>query len=639
MLPRNPFNTTYAEMINSSDSFLSLYDYSLFGKDSNDNRPFVFPEMFSQVVIFSSSPGGGKSSLFHLFSPDVLNNVVVSKEQYRDIWNYLFSLNVIDEKGVNLLGIEFSCARNYSIIEDVFDKRFSKQIFFALLNVRLLKEALKSILVLNKATKKDLKKITFVDMPEEITSFIDANWNGQDIYNWACEQEKELCFSIDNMDESVKIDSMHSYLSIIQLFDASKILYNGKQFVKKVLFLLDDIHKLTTNQRTILKSSLFVVRRRPGVWLAQRSYALNENEILGPDANIERDYYIRQLENQEDIGRNSKFNKALISVADKRAKAYSMDIPSFSSCISYSINTNSEITKNLEKALNDILSYTERYISADKIDRYIHSDSFYDKVVLARTVKILIDRKKNKSQLALFDCFFEPTQEELIKIQTEVTLKNAAEYYLAVEYDLPYYYGIEKLQLLSSGNIYQFLNYCGAIFERKISYAYNKKRMNSKVSATEQDQIIRRISKQRWEELDVLYINSKEIKQFISNIVVICEHTRELGAASYNGGTFTGIGIKEDLFRTILDSHSEIKRLLAECVSANVLKKKTIKQGTKGERVEVFYLNRWLCVCFNLPLAYGGWKHCNNQLLEHILNDNTLMFKEYYLLRREQFDE
>lgn len=639
MLPRNPFNTTYAEMINSSDSFLSLYDYSLLSKDSNDNRPFVFHEMFSQVVIFSSSPGGGKSSLFHLFSPDILNTVVVSKEQYEDIWSYLFSLNAIDEKGVNLLGVEFSCARNYSIIEDVFDKRFSQQIFFALLNVRLLKEALKSILVLNKATKKDLGKITFTDMPEEITSFIDVNWDGRDIYNWACKQEKELCFSIDNMDESIKIDSMHSYLSIIQLFDASKILYDGKRFIKKVLFLLDDIHKLTTNQRAILKNSLFVVRNRPGVWLAQRSYALNENEILGPDATVERDYYFRQLENQEDIGKNSKFNKALISVANKRAKAYSVDIPSFSSCISNSININSVITKTLQKALNDILSYTEKYISVDTIKSYIHSDSLYDKVVLARVVKILIDRKKNKSQLALVNSFYEPTQEELKKMQTDASIKNAAEYYLAVEYCLPYYFGIERLQLLSFGNIYQFLSYCGAIFERKISYAYNKKRMNSKVTATEQDQIIRRVSKQRWEELDVLYVNSKRIKQFISNVVEICVHTRELGAASYNGGTFTGIGIKEDLFRKILESHPDIKKLLAECVSANIIKKRTIKQGTKGERVEVFYLNRWLCVYFNLPLAYGGWKPCSCQLLEHLFNDDILMFKNFYLLRREQFDE
>ena len=162
-------------MIDSSDSFLALYDYSLFANENSDNRRFLFPEIFSQVVFFSSSPGGGKSSLFHLFSPDVLSNVWNSKEQHKDLWKYLFDLETVDDVGVRMLGIEFSCARNYSIIEDVFDKTLSQQVFFALLNVRLLKESLKSILNLKKATSKEgvsylnkeiVKSIT-IDIPKD----------------------------------------------------------------------------------------------------------------------------------------------------------------------------------------------------------------------------------------------------------------------------------------------------------------------------------------------------------------------------------------------------------------------------------------------------------------------------------------
>ena len=98
MLPRNPFNTTYAEMVDSSETFLTLFDYTALDVKSSDNVSLISEDMFERIVFFSSSPGGGKSSMFHFFSPDVLNSIVQAKNQNIDSYQYLNNLgsNVVD---------------------------------------------------------------------------------------------------------------------------------------------------------------------------------------------------------------------------------------------------------------------------------------------------------------------------------------------------------------------------------------------------------------------------------------------------------------------------------------------------------------------------------------------------------------
>ena len=41
-------------------------------------------------------------------------------------------------------------------------------------------------------------------------------------------------------------------------------------------------------------------------------------------------------------------------------------------------------------------------------------------------------------------------------------------------------------------------------------------------------------------------------------------------------------------------------------MASNYLEKTEVTQSS--ENYTVFYLNRWLCVHYDLPLGYGGWK-------------------------------
>ena len=85
MSPKNPFNSSYTEMIDSNETFLSLFDATFMEHEYSENEgKFIEEEMFGKIVFFSSALGGGKSSLFHFFSPSVLDTIIQSKDSFSD---------------------------------------------------------------------------------------------------------------------------------------------------------------------------------------------------------------------------------------------------------------------------------------------------------------------------------------------------------------------------------------------------------------------------------------------------------------------------------------------------------------------------------------------------------------------------
>ncbi len=44
------------------------------------------------------------------------------------------------------------------------------------------------------------------------------------------------------------------------------------------------------------------------------------------------------------------------------------------------------------------------------------------------------------------------------------------------------------------------------------------------------------------------------------------------------------------------------------CLANNILITRETKQGEKDKEWTVFYLNRWICGAFSIPLGFGGWR-------------------------------
>ncbi len=143
--PRNPFRIRASENIVSDSTFLRLFGHGALDLLPKDG-------LWDRVQIFRSAPGGGKTSMFRIFTPSSLLTLYSSRasEDYKDLYLRLRDLDVISENGPQVLGIPLSCARNYAALEDLsFDRGQKDRLFYSLINARIVLAALKGALSLN----------------------------------------------------------------------------------------------------------------------------------------------------------------------------------------------------------------------------------------------------------------------------------------------------------------------------------------------------------------------------------------------------------------------------------------------------------------------------------------------------------
>lgn len=636
MLTRNPFKASFAEAIDSSAAFVSLFEKQAIDVEYDDGitkSPFISEELFHKTVLFSSTNGGGKSTILHLFSPDVLLNITRAQGTYPECFGFLRNLGVIENDRINTLGVIISCVSDYASIESIYNSNISEQVFYVLLSIRIIKETLKSILILKELGTSDLSKITFCTIPSELSTQISFTWTGADVYKWACDLEVKMCNALNNMDEPGEISNLFGCLAVFSLFEPTNILVEGSCFVNRTLFMFDDIHKLTQTQQKSFMEYAVTARPKVGIWLAQRTYAFTSHRILEQEATLRREFVERRIEK---LFINRTSDKAFVSIANKRVVASTLSETTFQNCLADEIDfvRNHKYSQAIESATEKIIAELLHFYRREEIDELKNKGAnIYKQAIIIRATKILVDKVVSNKQGVLFLGYLTgPTIGQIKEEIDKGTINTAAEYYFCIENHIPFYFGISKICALASNNIYQFLDFAGEIFERRIALQYDVKRKNSlHVLAEEQDSIIRRVCEARWKMIGNSFLNFSEVRSLLENIAYLGIRELKKGHASYAGGAFTGFGIQESLMKQILEKekYAEIKNLLATCVSNNLLTMVQNYQGKKGNIVRVFYLNRWVCVYFNLPLAYGGWKKCGTELMKQLCLSTNEEFKQY----------
>ncbi len=198
--PRNPFRIRASENILSDSIFLRL-----FGSGALDLLPK--DGLWDRVQIFRSAPGGGKTSIFRIFTPSALLTLYASRanDDYKDLYQRLKNLDVISEKGAQVLGISLSCARNYAALEDISLERIQKdRLFYSLINARIILTALKGALSLKGLNyPEDLSRLYISRPPEvDISNILPIPCSGVDLYNLASSLEKNVCDAIDSFSSS-----------------------------------------------------------------------------------------------------------------------------------------------------------------------------------------------------------------------------------------------------------------------------------------------------------------------------------------------------------------------------------------------------------------------------------------------------
>jgi hypothetical protein len=227
-----------------------------------------------------------------------------------------------------------------------------------------------------------------------------------------------------------------------------------------------------------------------------------------------------------------------------------------------------------------------------------------------KEIEILIHRNLGKNQLS-FD-FPMPIEELDKKIGSEVT--KAATLFLYSAHDMPYYFGFEDLVKLSSFNIEQFLSFSSEMFEAMIS---NKIKGDQIIlSDREQHDIILKVAKHNWKKLRTEIPFGQSIRRFLTGLGEFSKTQTFKPNAPYapgvNGFAITPT-VQDKLYpeeQWINNSiYQPLVNVISTCVAYNLLERHTLLQGKKGQSHTVYYMNRWLCVFFGLPLSYGGWRH------------------------------
>ncbi|WP_346860811.1 hypothetical protein [uncultured Draconibacterium sp.] len=611
---RNPFKLRASEKIESEVGFLRLFSPHVLEALQEKHQK---GELWENVLLIHSSPGGGKTSLLRAFEPASLITLLNTKSssEYKDLFNALKKIEVISSNQVKLLGISLQCTRNYQVLEDLdVSEAQKKRLFFSLINSRVILATLRSACKLKgKRYPDDLKDFKFqYNNEDNFFKSLQVPCNGEELNNWASGIERQIYRLVDSF---LPIDDLviegHDELISILTLNPKSLTLDGNPICSRMVFMFDDAHKLSFAQRASLKQYIFEKRGNHNIWISERLEALKPEENLGSFK--ERDFQVLNLEN---FWRNypAKLSKILQNISDKRAAISTEEVTSFQEYLTENLNEENikekltRILEETEKSLMQTSKYTNRF---DDWVRYTkeYDGSLLDKALLMKEVEILINRNMGKPQLSLdFPLAVNELHE---KMNSDVV--NAAKLFMSINYELPYYYSFKTLVKLASFNIEQFLSFSAEMFEEMIS----KKIRGDEIvlSDSKQNSIIKRVADVKWKKIDTEVPYAENIQKFLKSFGAFSKQQTYKANAPYAPGV-SGFSIKPNKERMFGEElwmtdkiYEPLIEVISTCVAYNLLEKQTVNQGKKGQVWDVYYLNRWLCVIFGLPLSYGGFRH------------------------------
>lgn len=613
---RNPFRLRASEKIESDASFLRLYNPAILDSIMDRDKDGL---LWNNVLYIHSSPGAGKTSLLRVFEPDTLSTLLNNKSapDSKGLFGLLKKLNVLTDNSIEVLGVTLVCTRNYEILEELDVSNAQKlRYFFSLLNARIILATLRSVVDLensNAPFSEVLERVNYTyDNRENFFTGLSLPCTGKELYAWASNIERKVYQAIDSFLPLADIQPTgHDELFSLSVLKPDNLLLNGKPVINKILYMLDDTHKLSYTQRTALRKYVIEKRGNFSIWISERLEALDPVENLRSFEG--RDYEVLNLEKFWS-DRPGKFESVLANIADKRASISTEEVNSFREYLDNDLeeglfkNSFLEAIESTREKIAKITSYTNKF---DHWIKYVESQtgSELDIAILYKKLEILINRNLGKSQLA-FDF---PLSAQELSDKLKPDLEVSSKLFLANSVNLPYYFGFKNLVKLSSNNIEQFLSFSADMFEEMLSNNLLGYKVN--VETNEQEKILAKAVDAKWNELSKILPYANIVMSFLSKLGESCKSDTYKPNAPYAQGV-TGFAIKEspNMFDKGLnwfemEHYQSLINVISTCVAFNLLEVKQIIQGEKDNKNDVYYLNRWLCLKFNLPFSYGGWRH------------------------------
>lgn len=609
---RNPFRLQTAESIGSDADFLRLFGYGvldLLPEDALTGRP----------LFIRSAPGGGKTSLLKLFTPSVLQHLVAMKgnEAVKELFGKLKGLGAVSDHDVNVLSVMLPCGRTFPAIADVgLSAARTKRLLLALIDARVIMGALRAIIIARGLRfPEDLNRVSVIAPLDTSVPGLSFPCEGPAVQQWAETIEQGIADIIDTlMSPEGAGPQGHDELLSLRLLDADCIQLDGHSFKTRWLITFDDMQKLVPAQRAALLDVVVDQRARSTVWLAERFEVLSTQELLAPGALSGRDHLVINLEREW----KKRFESAAKLIAERRARMAAESAGANApDAFAATIETDLDgpvWQEKMQAALKVVRTRVEtlaasKPLYSDWVRSRVEVDgTLRHQLIKWRTLEILIIRHIGKKQMFLF----EPLSTEDLEDKDESDVRAAAELFLSKEFDFPYYFGMSKLASLGSFNVEQFIRLAGDLFEESLAAAVMRRR--PQLTPKRQESILQGAYDKRVRDLSRRAKNGRDVLRFLDAVGQFCRDITYQPNAPYSPGV-TGIAILMKEREMLLNpaylaknpSAAAFAALLGTAIAYNLLHAE-VDYKVKGNRYMVLYLNRLICLKYELPLQFGGFR-------------------------------
>lgn len=635
---RNPFKIRAFEHLepDSDDLFLTLFSPDVLSLLKTKN-------IWRVPVFIRSSPGGGKTTLLKLFSTPTLktlHRLRGSSEEFKELFATMKEIGALDESGLKMAGVYIPFSQTYSSIEDLdIDDNKKNKLLFSLLNSRVILATLRTLCESEDLEyPKEVERITLKEHEGRIYNFNGSSVvTGKMLYDWSIQIESSICRALDSISlEPEKDLDGHSSI-LLNALSPSNILIDKVPFEKKLVLLFDDFHNLTKRQNIVLRRLIIDSRITYPLWISERTQILDltnllfENQIntehhetsfgsLKPflsDSKIKRSPLVpgaregRDFDsfNLEKLWRDkpAKFQKNVIKIGNLRLRAAEdLNFQYLHTLLQEELDGKQYETKFIAikdevlKRLNKKIGDTSRY--KEWLENVLEMDGKpIENAIECRALEILIERDKKNRQQTLDDV--ELPREEFNNT-IDSAIRGIARFFISSEFNVPYYYGSNILARVSHLNVEQFLLISGEMFEE--IRARHRFRKSPVLTPKRQHEIIKNVAKNKWNEVVEGPSATEQTRRFLEEMGKLLYEKTFDPRASYLG--VTGLAIRTNEIKLLQKSKdSDLKQVLEICLANNFLEARTTSQ--QNEDKTVFYLNRLLCVRFNLPLNYGGFQN------------------------------
>lgn len=610
----NPFKERATDRTATDQAFVRLFSPKIL-----ENLP---EDAFKGGVhLFVSPPGGGKTTLCRAFTPSVLQSFWGSKDiaEMKESTRVLQELGVIDPiHGPQLLGVQLTCLSGYADLPSGMSMGHDG-LFRALLNCRIVLRALRSLASAQNVSSIDQLTNITIEYPSELQDLtaIPKEESPQKLAQWAEQCERKVYSHLDALnDDDVpgKLPAHVRFEGVLWL-QGVKFMSNGEEFFPRRVLMIDDLQALRKKQRELLKRELLDLRPRQSIWLAQRTAALSDEEVLSLGAREGRDVQLHSIETLVGSGRNG-FATFAQNVLDRRFETQTLFPGSkFEQYLRSDISPK-ELEKPFRLAVEHYKKKTARFRGETQYQEWLSSaDKICEKDVptiedlrALYTTRILIARNENRRQLS-----FVPLAAEELEERDKSSLQAAAEIFAHDEVGFPAYYGMEALCSMATNNIEELLGLAAALYDG-LEANRMLRRADAMLTAKDQVRLLTDAAERKRYFISKSHSEGTRSKSLIDAVGSFCREKTFAPTAPYSPGV-TGVRLSQTELEKLLQGKggpeklvNNLRQVLSECVSDNLffIKESAATTGREGGRV--FYLNRTLCVYFGLPLGLGGWQ-------------------------------